>query len=238
MAILKLNNVTKKFAGLVAVNDITFEVEKGDILGIIGPNGAGKTTLFHTICGFHMANEGEIYFKGRNIKGLNPEYICKEGIARTFQIVQPFGNLTLIENVIVGAFNRFNKYDKARNFALEQLEFVGLGKKANVRMKDLTFPEQKKVELARSLASQPELLFLDEIMSGLNPKEVQEMIDLIHDIRNSGVTIIFIEHLMKAVMALSDKVIVMHHGEILSVGSPEEVREDPEVIKAYLGGAV
>src|SRR5699024_3332237 len=238
MAILKLNNVTKKFAGLVAVNDITFEVEKGDILGIIGPNGAGKTTLFHTICGLHMANEGEIYFKGRNIKGLNPEYICKEGIARTFQIVQPFGNLTLIENVIVGAFNRFNKYDKERNFALEQLEFVGLGKKANVRMKDLTFPEKKKVELARSLASQPELLFLDEIMSGLNPKEVQEMIDLIHDIRNSGVTIIFIEHLMKAVMALSDKVIVMHHGEILSVGSPEEVREDPEVIKAYLGGAV
>lgn len=238
MTLLKLENVTKRFAGLVAVNNISIEVAKGEIVGIIGPNGAGKTTLFHSICGFHIAEEGAIVYDGKNIHGLKPEIICEQGIARTFQIVQPFGNLTLLENVMVGAFNRHAKYAEAREVALEKLNFVGLKSRANIRMRDLTFPEQKKVELARALATEPKLLFLDEIMSGLNPTEVMEMIELIREIREQGITIVFIEHLMSAVMSLSDRVIVMHHGELLAVGKPEEVKENPAVIEAYLGGAV
>lgn len=238
MALLKLENVTKRFAGLVAVNNVSFSVEKGEIIGIIGPNGAGKTTLFHTISGYHTADEGVIQYNGNDIRGLKPEIICEHGIARTFQIVQPFGNLTLLENVIIGAFNRHAKYQDAREVALEKLDFVGMKSRANVRMKDLTFPEQKKVELARALATQPELLFLDEIMSGLNPTEVQEMIEIIKQIRDEGITIMFIEHLMAAVMSLSERVIVMHHGEVLAIGEPEEVKENPAVIEAYLGGAV
>src|SRR5699024_349408 len=238
MTLLKLKNVTKKFDGLIAVNNVSIEINEGEIVGIIGPNGAGKTTLFHSICGFHLAEEGVIEYKKENIRGLKPEIICERGIARTFQIVQSFGNLTLLENVIVGAFNKYDKYEEAREFAMRNLEFVGLESRADVRMKDLTFPEQKKVELARSLATQPQLLFLDEIMSGLNPAEVQEMIELIRNIRDKEVTILFIEHLMAAVMSLSDRVIVMHHGEVLAIGTPEAVKEDPDVIKAYLGGAV
>lgn len=238
MTLLKLEHVTKRFAGLVAVNDVSFSVDKGEIVGIIGPNGAGKTTLFHTISGYHVADEGVIEYKGKNIRGLKPEIICEHGIARTFQIVQPFGNLTLLENVIVGAFNRHKKYSEAKAVAMEMLEFVGMKKRADVRMKDLTFPEQKKVELARALATEPELLFLDEIMSGLNPTEVQEMIEIIKEIRDRGITIMFIEHLMAAVMSLSERIIVMHHGEVLAIGKPEEVKENPAVIEAYLGGAV
>lgn len=238
MTLLKLKNVTKRFDGLIAVNDVSLEINEGEIVGIIGPNGAGKTTLFHSICGYHYAEEGNIEYKDKDIRGLKPEVICEHGIARTFQIVQSFGNLTLLENVIVGAFNKHSKYEDAREFALKNLEFVGLESRANIRMKDLTFPEQKKVELARALATQPQLLFLDEIMSGLNPSEVQEMIILIRSIRDRGITILFIEHLMAAVMSLSDRVIVMHHGEVLAVGKPEEVKEDPVVIEAYLGGAV
>lgn len=238
MPLLELENVTKKFAGLIAVNNVSMEIKKGEIIGIIGPNGAGKTTLFHSICGFHRAEEGIIKYEGKNIRGLKPEIICEHGIARTFQIVQPFGNLTLLENVIVGAFNKYSKYSEAKKIALKNLEFVGLGLRANIRMKDLTFPEQKKVELARALATQPKLLFLDEIMSGLNPSEVQEMIVLIRSIRDQGITIVFIEHLMAAVMSLSDNVIVMHHGEVLAIGAPEVVKEDPDVIEAYLGGGV
>lgn len=238
MSLLKLENVTKRFAGLVAVNNVSFSVEKGEIVGIIGPNGAGKTTLFHTISGYHIADEGVIQYNGQDIKGLKPEIICEHGIARTFQIVQPFGNLSLLENVIVGAFNRHAKYQDAKQVALEKLDFVGMKSRADVRMKDLTFPEQKKVELARALATQPELLFLDEIMSGLNPTEVQEMIEIIKQIRDQGITIMFIEHLMAAVMSLSERVIVMHHGEVLAIGKPEEVKENPAVIEAYLGGAV
>lgn len=238
MTLLRLKNVTKKFDGLIAVNNVSMDINKGEIVGIIGPNGAGKTTLFHSICGYHVAEEGIIQYKEQNIHGLKPEIICEHGIARTFQIVQSFGNLTLLENVIVGAFNKYKKYDDAKEFALENLAFVGLDTRADVRMKDLTFPEQKKVELARALATQPQLLFLDEIMSGLNPTEVQEMIKLIRNIRDKGTTILFIEHLMAAVMSLSDRVIVMHHGEVLAIGKPEEVKEDPAVIEAYLGGAV
>lgn len=238
MPILSVKNLTKRFKGLVAVSNVSLEVHQGEILGLIGPNGAGKTTLFHSICGFHKPDEGSIRFKDEEIMGLKPEQICKKGIARTYQIVQPFGNLTILENVMVGAFNRTNQTSQARAEAIRQLELVGLADKLDVNMADLTFAEQKKVELARALATQPQLLFLDEVMSGLNPTEIAEMIDLIRQIRDTGITIVFIEHLMAAVMALSDRVIVMHHGEKIADGKPEEVTKDETVIEAYLGGVM
>ncbi|MFT9846203.1 ABC transporter ATP-binding protein [Aneurinibacillus sp. REN35] len=238
MSLLQVKNVTKRFKGLVAVSNVSLTLERGEILGLIGPNGAGKTTLFSSICGYHVPEEGEVWLNGKEIRGKKPEFICKEGVARTFQIVQPFGNLTLLENTMVGAFNRVRKREEAQALALEKLAFVGLEKKKDIRMKDLTFVEQKKVEMARALASQPALLFLDEVMSGLNPTEVEEVIGLIRKIRDGGTSIFFIEHLMAAVMALSDRVLVMHHGEKIAEGKPEEVTKDAFVIEAYLGGAL
>ncbi|MEB3101668.1 ABC transporter ATP-binding protein [Ferviditalea candida] len=235
MALLAVDNLTKKFSGLVAVNRVSLHLEQGEILGLIGPNGAGKTTLFHSICGFHVPEEGSIRLNGEEIRGVKPEGICDRGIARTFQIVMPFGNLTVLENVIVGAFNRVKSYKEAEKIALEQLDFLQLAGKARIRMKDLTFPEQKKVEVARALATQPKILFLDEVMSGLNPSEVNEFIGIIKEIRSRGMTICFIEHLMSAVMSLSDRLVVLHLGEKIAEGKPGDVVKNATVVEAYLG---
>jgi branched-chain amino acid transport system ATP-binding protein len=236
--ILQVKNLTKRFKGLVAVSNVSFDVYQGEVLGLIGPNGAGKTTLFHSICGFHVPEEGSVSFLNKEIKGMKTENICKLGIARTFQIVQAFGKLSLLENVMIGAFNRTRHTREAKEIAHQRLQMVGMDAKSHVQMNDLTFAEQKKVELARALATQPLLLFLDEVMSGLNPAEVEDMIQLIRVIRDSGVTIVFIEHLMSAVMSLSDRIIVMHHGEKIADGNPDEVINDKFVVEAYFGGSI
>lgn len=238
MTLLKVEHVTKRFSGLVAVNNVSLELNEGEILGMIGPNGAGKTTLFHSICGFHQTTEGKILLNGKEIQNLKPEIICGYGIARTFQIVKPFGNLTLLENVMVGAFKKETSYEAAKKVALDKLDFMGLLNKQHERMKDLTFAEQKKVEVARALATKPKILFLDEVMSGLNPTEVNDFIELVRQICANGTTIFFIEHLMSAVMKLSDRVVVMHLGEKIAEGTPEEVTKNPLVIEAYIGGEV
>lgn len=231
--------VAKKFGGLWAVSGIDFFVKKGQIIGLIGPNGSGKTTLFNLITGFHSADRGKILFNGEDITRYKPYQIAKLGIARTFQLVRPFHELTVLGNVAVAAlYGRENIHTMARGKerARSVLDFVGLESKKDATVHDLMAVEMKRLELARALAIKPELLLLDETFSGLNPSEIQEAIKLIHRIRDDlGITIFMIEHVMKAVMGTCEKIIVMNYGVKLSEGEPEEVAKDPSVIKAYLG---
>jgi len=237
MNILSMQKVTKKFFGLTAVEDVTLEVAKGEIIGLIGPNGAGKTTFFNCITGYYKNDDGKIVFKGQDISGLSPHKICKLGMARTFQIVKSFGNLTALENVMVGAFNRVKKYNEALKIAEECIEFVGLGPKKNEVANDMNIGDQRKLEMARALATKPEVLLLDEVMAGLTPTEIEGVIFLVRKIRDSGVTILMIEHIMAALMSLSDRVLVLDRGKTLSVGTPEMIVSDESVIASYLGRA-
>ncbi len=234
--ILTVKDITKKFGGLTAVNSVNMYVNKGEIVGLIGANGAGKTTLFNMIAGAFPPTSGKIIFNGKEIQGLPPHKICKLRIGRTYQIVQPFRNLSLIENVMVGSLLRHSNVNEAKAKAEAVCELVGLKDKMYSSGGALTLGELKRLELARALATEPELLLLDEVMAGLNPSENAEVVELIREIRNTGVTIVVIEHVMKAIMSLSDRIYVLNQGVCIAEGSPSEVSSNPEVIRSYLGG--
>jgi branched-chain amino acid transport system ATP-binding protein len=235
MELLKIENLNKSFGGLTVTENLTMTVKKGQIFGVIGPNGAGKSTLFNQISGYLSPDSGSIKFKGEEIKGLPPHQLCKKGIGRTFQIVKPFKSKSVLYNVTVGAFNVTNNRKEAIKKAEEVLELVGLAHKKDVKAKNLTIVDMKRLEVAKALATNPELLLLDEVLAGLTPSEVSEGIELIKKLRDNGVTILMIEHVMKAVMALCEHVVVISYGVPIAEGTPEEVTMNKEVITAYLG---
>ncbi|HEX7373185.1 MAG TPA: branched-chain amino acid ABC transporter ATP-binding protein/permease, partial [Thermodesulfobacteriota bacterium] len=234
--ILEVKDLGKNFGGLAAIRQVSFEVRKGDIVGLIGPNGAGKTTLFNVISGFYRPDGGAVLYHGEAISSIHSAYrICRRGMGRTFQLVKPFQNISVLENVMTGAFLQSKTHAAAREDALEILELVGLCGGKSTLGKSLTIADRKRLELARALATRPDLLLLDEIMAGLNPKETDEAIQLIRKIRGHGITILMIEHVMQAVMQLSDRIVILHHGEKIGEGPPRQVAADEKVIKAYLG---
>jgi branched-chain amino acid transport system ATP-binding protein len=235
MSLLEVEGAVKRFGGLVAVNGVSFRLEQGEILGLIGPNGSGKTTLFNLITGVHPPSAGRIRFQGRRIDGLKPHRICKLGIARTFQVVKPLRRLTVLENVMVSAFNRTWRPAEAREQALEVLEFCGLGHRRDLPARSLPIGERKRLEITRALATRPLLLLLDEAAAGLNPTERERAIELILKIRERGVSIIIVEHIMRVIMSISDRILAIDHGTPIAQGPPEQVANDPAVIEAYLG---
>ncbi|MHB1404473.1 MAG: ABC transporter ATP-binding protein [Desulfitobacteriaceae bacterium] len=239
MEILQASGVTRYFGGVAAIDGVDFGVKKGEIFGLIGPNGAGKTTLLNMISGIHPLSKGEIKFKGEVISGKKPWDIAKSGIARTFQIVKPFNGMTVRENVAVGALFGHVGKPSALKVALEQadrtLEFVQLDHKRNSLASEMTLAQRKRLELARALAMEPELLLLDEVMAGLNLKEVAEIMELIKKINESGVTILIIEHVMKVIMEISDQVLVLYYGRKVALDKPQAISVNPKVIEIYLG---
>ena len=239
MTLLRVAHLTKDFGGLRAVSDLSFDLAEGELLGLIGPNGAGKTTAFNLMAGFIAPSAGRVELSGENIVGLRPHAVVRRGIARTFQIVKPFRKLAVLENVTLAAFLHEPRRAKAEAEAARILESVNLGGKRGSPASDLTLGEQKRLEIARALATRPKILFLDEPMGGLNPAEIDHACELVRHIRDSGITVILIEHHMKAIMRIADRVIVLHHGVKIADAAPAEIVRHPEVIKAYLGeGAV
>jgi branched-chain amino acid transport system ATP-binding protein len=239
MVILETRRLTKLFGGLAAVSLVDFELHEGEILGLIGPNGSGKTTLVNVITGALPSSTGDVLFQGQSIRGRPAYEIGRMGLARTFQVVKPFQNLSVVQNVMVGALfgarGGARELSSARRQAEEILEFVGLGHRAQAPAEGLNVPERKRMELGRALAMRPIVLLLDEVMAGLNPVEIDQAVDLIKRIRDRGITLIVIEHVMKAIRNLSDRIMVLFHGEKLTEGLPDQVLNNPDVISAYLG---
>jgi branched-chain amino acid transport system ATP-binding protein len=232
---LEIKHVSKFFGGLAANSDVSFDVEQGMIMGLIGPNGAGKTTLFNCITGYYPPSKGDILFKGERMNGLEPNKVCRRGMVRTWQKVKPLAKLSVLDNVMVGALARTHSLKVAATVAMEQLTVVNLAKKATFLAGGLPIGERKRLEVARVLATRPEMLLLDEVMGGLNQAESEEIIQLILELKKLGLTQVVIEHDMKAIMRLSDRIVVLNSGEKLVEGTPHEVAHHPDVITAYLG---
>jgi branched-chain amino acid transport system ATP-binding protein len=233
---ITVENLTKAFGGVLAVKNVSLSLYEGEILGLIGPNGAGKTTLFSMIAGFHKPTSGEVFFKKERITGISPNNACKAGIARTFQIVKPFGDLSVLENVMIGALCRTNSVAVARKRAHEVLDFVGLATKSDQAAHKLTICDRKRLEMARALGTGPQLILLDEVMAGLNPTESAGVAELVKRIRDEmGMSLLVIEHVMSVIMYLSDRICVLDHGELIATGAPSEIVQNEKVIKSYLG---
>ena len=235
MQILNVTDMTKDFGGLRAVDNLSLDIEEGQILGLIGPNGAGKSTAFNCIAGVFPPTSGTVTFAGEKINGKKPWDLCKSGLARTFQIVKPFATKSVLYNVTVGSFAVSSRRDAAEEKALQVLKNLNFADKKDVRAGNLTIADRKRLEIARALATEPRLLLLDEVMAGLRPSEVDEMVAIIKQLRDSGITIFVIEHIMRAIMALSDRIVVIQFGKKIAEGTPAQIASDENVIKAYLG---
>ncbi len=233
--ILQAESLAKAFGGLAALKGVSFGIDEGEILGLIGPNGAGKTTLFNVLSGFFRPDQGRVVFAGETVSHLKAPSLCRSGLVRTFQVVKPFGNLTVLQNVMVGSFLRTADPDLARERALEVMDLVGISARRDKAAKSLTISDRKRLEIARALATRPRLLLLDEVMAGLNPAELGQMLEILKRIRDHGVTLLVIEHIMAAIMTISERILVLHHGEKIAEGAPREVAGDKRVIDAYLG---
>jgi branched-chain amino acid transport system ATP-binding protein len=235
---LVVRGLSKRFGGLRAVQDVSFTIQENETVALIGPNGAGKTTSFHLITGFYRPDSGSVLAYGREIVGLRPHDICAHGVARTFQVAKPFGAMTVLANVMTGAFLRDKHAAVARDKAHEVIEFVGLSAREQTPAKDLTTIDQRRLEMARALATQPRLLLLDEVMAGLNPAEIDQAVGLIGKLSQRGLTIVIVEHVMRAIMAVARRIVVLDHGQKIAEGTPKEIVENPEVVRAYLGSYV
>ena len=234
--LLEVRGISKRFRGLRAVTDVSLSVEAGHIVALIGPNGAGKTTTFNMIAGVYRPDEGEILLDGQPLQGRRPDEICMAGVGRTFQLVKPFAGLSVLDNVVIGALRRHSDVATARKKSLAILERLGIGEKSEQQASSLTLPDRKRLEVARALATEPRILLLDEVMAGLRPTETDRMVAIFKDInRETGLTILLIEHVMRAVMALSREIHVLHHGELIASGAPDEVVRHPAVLDCYLG---
>ena len=233
--ILQAENLTKLFGGLAALKGVSFGIEEGEILGLIGPNGAGKTTLFNVLSGFFPPDHGRVVFAGETVTHLKAPQRCRIGLVRTFQVVKPFGNLTVLQNVMVGSFLRTADPGLARERALEAMELVGLSGRRDTAARSLTISDRKRLEIARALATRPRLLLLDEVMAGLNPTELHQILEILKRIRRQNVTLLVIEHIMAAIMTISERILVLHHGEKIAEGVPKDVTGDKRVVDAYLG---
>jgi len=238
MSLIEVKNVSKQFGGLAALTDVSFVLNKGEILGLIGPNGAGKTTMFNVINGFYPPTKGDVYLRGERVSNLKPHVLCRLGVARTFQVVKPLQRMSTLDNVIASAFIRTKTKSQAEEVSMEVLKFTNLYEDRNVISKSLPLGRRKRLEIARALATQPEIILLDESFAGLNPTEINEQVEIVNKIRTErGITILIIEHHMRVIMSISDRIVVLSYGMKIAEGTPLEIGRNPVVIEAYLGEA-